>query len=223
MSVQISQGATVDAPRLATAYAADAGAVLTAFADFDNVKGGTLEFSGEISPLGQGGDLSGQLHVAEFTLEDMPLLARLLAAGSLEGIGSLLSGQGIEFQSLDSDIAWDDGVFSMTNARVAGPALGLTWSGNIDLNQDVIGIDGTLVPSYGTNSFLGDLPLVGGLLTSREGEGIIGITFGVDGPFGATRVSANPLSALAPGVFRRIFEGTQVLEEAPDPEPDESR
>ncbi|MBL4544557.1 MAG: hypothetical protein JKP95_01205 [Oceanicaulis sp.] len=39
------------------------------------------------------------------------------------------------------------------------------------------------------------------------------MTFSVSGPFSETRVSANPLSALAPGVFRRIFEGTSAERE----------
>lgn len=220
LSLHINQGETPQSNRITHAYAADAGSALQGFLGFENAVGGELEFSGEISPLGEGSNLIGELKVSDFTIEGMPLLARLLAAGSLEGIGSLLSGEGIEFQTLESDIQWQDGVFSMRNARVAGPALGLTWSGVVDLNDDRVGIDGTLVPSYGTNSFLGELPVLGGLLTSREGEGIIGITFGVDGPFGATRVTANPLSALAPGVFRRIFEGTDVVDSQPET-PDE--
>jgi hypothetical protein len=55
--------------------------------------------------------------------------------------------------------------------------------------------------------------VIGGLLTSRTGEGVIGVTFSVNGPFNSTRVTANPLSALAPGVLRRIFEGTSAERE----------
>jgi hypothetical protein len=42
---------------------------------------------------------------------------------------------------------------------------------------------------------------------------VIGITYSVEGPFEGARVITNPLSALAPGVFRRIFEGTSAMRE----------
>ena len=50
--------------------------------------------------------------------------------------------------------------------------------------------------------------MIGELLVSRPGEGVIGITYSVEGPFDSLTVFANPLSALAPGVLRRLFEGT---------------
>jgi hypothetical protein len=71
-------------------------------------------------------------------------------------------------------------------------------------------VDGTIVPSYGANTMLAQVPVLGELLTSRRGEGVFGVTFSVSGPFDATRVVSNPLSALAPGIFRRIFEGTSA-------------
>jgi hypothetical protein len=72
-------------------------------------------------------------------------------------------------------------------------------TGEIDLN-------GVVVPSYGLNSMWGHLPIVGGLLVSRQGEGVVGITFSMNGPIEKADIGVNPLSALAPGSFRRIFE-----------------
>lgn len=199
--------------RLLSAQGSDAGALLEAFAGFDNAHGGVMSLTGQAPPLGQPGPLTGSLEVGAFALDQMPLLARILAAGSLEGIGSLFSGQGLVFERLESDYIWNEGVLQMNDARVAGPALGVTWTGVVDTGERRMALDGTLLPSYGMNSVLGELPVVGGLLTSRRGEGVIGVTFSVQGPFEATRVSANPLSALAPGVFRRIFEGTSAERE----------
>lgn len=199
--------------RILTAESADAGALLTAFAGFDNARGGALVMSGEAPPLGEAGPLTGAVDVGAFTLERMPLLARILAAGSLEGLGSLLSGQGLVFERLETQFSWDEGLLQTSEARVAGPALGITWSGLVDFEAQRLALDGTLLPSYGMNSVLGELPVVGELFTSRRGEGVIGVTFSVQGPFDATQVTANPLSALAPGVFRRIFEGTSAERE----------
>jgi len=199
--------------RRLSALGPDAGVMLSAFAGFDNIMGGPVQLYGEAPPLGVPGGVSGRLEVGAFTLDRMPLLARILAAGSLEGLGGLLSGQGIGFERLETDFVWDDGVLAMRESRVAGPSLGATWSGLVDFTDTRLDVDGTLLPSYGMNSILGSVPLVGELLTSRRGEGVIGVTFSVSGPFDETRVTANPLSALAPGVLRRIFEGTSAERE----------
>jgi hypothetical protein len=55
---------------------------------------------------------------------------------------------------------------------------------------------------------LGNVPVIGNIFRSRQGEGMFGITYSMDGPLANARVGANPLSVIAPGIFRRIFEGT---------------
>ncbi len=199
--------------RRLSALGPDAGLLLSAFAGFDNISGGALRLNGAAPPLGQPGGVSGEIEVDGFTLNRMPLLARILAAGSLEGLGGLLSGQGIGFERLESQFVWQDGILEMREARVAGPSLGATWNGLVDFSDERLTVNGTLLPSYGVNSILGSVPVLGELFTSRQGEGVIGVTFSVSGPFSETRVTANPLSALAPGVFRRIFEGTSAERE----------
>ncbi len=200
-----------DGSRRMTLEAADAGRLLAAFAGYDNARGGAISLDAVVPPVGVIGAASGLVDVQGFTLERMPLLARVLAAGSLEGLAGLLSGQGgIEFERLQSAFVWQDGLLEMREARVAGPALGATWAGLVDLTEERMDVDGTIVPSYGANTVLAQVPVLGELLTSRRGEGVFGVTFSVSGPFDATRVVANPLSALAPGIFRRIFEGTSA-------------
>lgn len=200
--------------RTLTASGPDAGQLLTAYGGYDNVIGGALRLTATTPPRGQPGGFAGEVEAQAFTLERMPLLTRVLAAGSLEGLANLMGGgQGIVFERLRADFVWEDGVLELREARAAGPSLGVTWSGVVNLPGSRMDIDGTLLPSYGINSVLGGLPIIGGLLTSRTGEGVIGVTFSVNGPFNSTRVTANPLSALAPGVLRRIFEGTSAERE----------
>jgi len=203
-----------DGRRRLRARSDDAGLLLSAFTGFDNARGGVLKLDGTAPPLGTPGGLSGTLDVETFTLERMPLLARVLAAGSLDGLAGLLGGQGgVAFERLVSDFIWEEGVLEMRESRVAGPSLGVTWTGVTNFPERRLEISGTLLPSYGANSVLGSLPIVGELFTSRRGEGVFGVTFAASGPFESTRITANPLSALAPGVFRRIFEGTSAERE----------
>jgi hypothetical protein len=69
---------------------------------------------------------------------------------------------------------------------------------------------------------LNRVPIVGALL-GGEGEGLIGVTFAVTGSADDPRISANPLSALTPGVLRGVFGGTRSETRIPDapaaPEP----
>ena len=88
---------------------------------------------------------------------------------------------------------------------VRGPVLGATIDGSIDYNRDELQLRGTLVPLYGANNLLGQLPIVG-LFLGGEKEGLVGITYQVVGKPGNPVLRINPISALAPGILRRVFE-----------------
>jgi len=98
------------------------------------------------------------------------------------------------------------GRYNVMGARASGPALGLTANGWLTPATGEIDIDGVLVPSFGLNSALGGLPVIGNLFISRRGEGVISLRYGVEGTLEKAQVSVNPLSAITPGVLRRIFE-----------------
>ena len=53
---------------------------------------------------------------------------------------------------------------------------------------------------------VGELPLIGVLLGNGRDRGLLGITFKLNGPFNQPKLTINPLSIIAPGVFRSIFE-----------------
>ena len=50
------------------------------------------------------------------------------------------------------------------------------------------------------------LQLIGLILGNGNDRGLIGITFKLSGPFDKPNLTINPLSIIAPGVFRNIFE-----------------
>lgn len=179
-------------------------------------RGGRVSVLGEAPPLGTPGPLTARVEVRDLTLVQVPILARILAAGSFEGLSALLNGEGIEFDAIDASVMFEDGLLTIGEARARGSALGVTASGTVDFANQRAAIDGNLAPSYVLNSLLGELPLIGDMLVSRPGEGIIGIVYSVEGPFDSLTVFANPLSALAPGFLRRIFEGSAADRAARD-------
>jgi len=70
-----------------------------------------------------------------------------------------------------------------------------------------VALKGSLVPAYGINSLISNIPLLGDILASKKGEGIIGVTYSATGNADEPKISTNPLSALTPGILRRIFQG----------------
>ncbi len=201
-----------DGSRRLTTSSDNAGLLFSALFGVDQVRGGAFALEGESAAAKAPWEMD--VRVDDFTVVRAPILARLLGLASLQGLADVLGGTGLDFTSLTAPVTYEQGVLTLTQARAAGAALGVTMDGDIDMRNDRLALNGVLVPSYGLNASFGALPIIGELLTSREGEGVIALTYTVDGPFDETQVAVNPLSALAPGIFRRIFEGQVTLDEA---------
>ena len=206
--------------RKLTINADNAGALVDGLFNFSSIKGGTLSASANMSPLtatdspadpkNPAVDFQGMLQVKSFRVTHQPFLARLFAAGSLGGLVDLLSNQGISFDKLEMPFKSHAGIIEVRGARAAGGSVGITADGYVDRPRDQVSIGGTLAPVYGLNSVLGVVPILGNILVSKPGEGVIGMTYNVSGNSEEPKISVNPFSVLTPGIFRRIFEGTHV-------------
>jgi hypothetical protein len=97
------------------------------------------------------------------------------------------------------------GRVSLHDGVVRGPLLGGTIDGMVDYARDDVHMRGTLVPLYGPNNLLGQVPVIG-LFFGGEKEGLLGITYEVVGHPGNPVLRINPISALAPGILRKVFE-----------------
>jgi Protein of unknown function len=111
----------------------------------------------------------------------------------------------MEFSSMRVDFDKTPGRVVLRDGVVRGPVLGATIDGAIDYSRDELHLRGTLVPLYGPNNLLGQLPIVG-LFLGGEKEGLVGITYEVVGKPGNPVLRINPISALAPGLLRKVFE-----------------
>jgi hypothetical protein len=184
----------------------DAGFAARAIVGVDNIKGGQVEAKGAWT-FGENPTAAINVKAKGFLVSKVPAMAHLLSSvASLTGMVEALNGQGITFTDLDAPMTMANGTLTLTDCRATGPSLGITAKGAVNLSSGALDIDGVLVPSYGLNSFLGNLPILGDLLVSRRGEGIFGITYSVNGDADNPRVGVNPLSAITPGILRRIFE-----------------
>lgn len=195
---------------------ADAGRLIRGVTGFRSLIGGDLSLAVDLSPMpgpGQGkaqNAYDGVLKIEKFKIVNQPFFARLLAAGSFTGLDDLMRGEGITFSKLEQTFQGRGDLITLTNGRAAGPAIGLTTQGTINRGNDKVDLNGTIVPLYGLNSVFGEVPLIGDILGSRDGEGIFGVTYGISGPVDELRVAVNPVSMLAPGFLRKIFQMGQT-------------
>jgi hypothetical protein len=87
-----------------------------------------------------------------------------------------------------------------------GPAIGATFQGMLYNKAGEMDMTGTFMPAYGLNRLFGELPLIGVILGNGRDRGLIGVTFKLSGKASAPDLQINPLSVIAPGIFRSIFE-----------------
>jgi uncharacterized protein YhdP len=130
----------------------------------------------------------------------------MLSMASLDGLAAMLSGSGIPFSSLRGDFTYRDGAILLDRLIAYGGALGITAKGKVDIDRDTLDLSGTIAPAHTLNSVLGNVPLIGSILMGGEGQSLFAANYRVTGPTADPSISVNPLSALAPGFLRRIFD-----------------
>lgn len=186
---------------------ADAGETLRAFGIMERVNGGKFELTAKRPDRAGATPWKGNLAITDFSLRDAPALARLLTLASLTGIADVVSGQALRFSRLDVPFTFKDDVIAMEGARAVGSELGITASGTIDLATEALHLDGTVAPAYTLNSILGNIPIIGQILTGEKGAGIFAATYRAVGSFDDPKFNVNPFAALTPGILRNLFFG----------------
>jgi hypothetical protein len=201
--------------RRLTLEAADAGQLIQGLFAFESIKGGDMKLianlpgrASDADPApGNTPDYQGTLDIDNFQVINQPLLARLFSAGSFTGLGDLMGGGGISLEKMTVPFSSKNNVISVRGAIARGRAIGATADGYVDRPKNQVALKGSLVPAYGLNSLLGNIPVLGNVLTSKKGEGLFAATYSATGNADEPKIEVNPLSVLAPGVLRQIFQG----------------
>ncbi len=150
---------------------------------------------------------SGKLTLEEVRLKDAPIFAKLLSLISLEGMIQNLKGEGIVFTDNGIEFQYKDKEIAVRRAKMMNSSLGLTAQGYINLKEKILDLHGVLVPANFLNQLVGDIPILGKILTGGKDEGVFSVSYSVKGPFSKPKVSSNPLGLLAPNLLKNIFAG----------------
>ena len=200
------RSATEAGRRNLTFRSGDMGSMLNLLDITDNIVGGQVTVTGQAVDRDGKQVFAGHIEGADYTLVHAPLFARILSLPSFSGAASMLAGSGIPFSTLRGDFAYGEDRLVLDNLVAYGGAIGVTGNGVADLGRDRLDLQGTIVPAYTLNSILGIVPVIGPLLLGGEGQGLFAANYRITGSEADPQVSVNPLSALAPGFLRRLFQ-----------------
>jgi hypothetical protein len=188
---------------------ADGGGALIRFAGiYSRVAGGNLilDYSGPVGGTGAGVAVMRDFRLLNETAL-RPAINTVTSNASRGGIEPANSQEesDLQFSQLKIPFRQEGWVITITNAALRGAALGATASGTVNIPGGKIAISGAFIPAFGLNNMPGAIPLLGGLFGGRNG-GLFGVTYRLFGPLDSPQLTMNPISALAPGIFRKIFE-----------------
>ncbi|WP_165690755.1 hypothetical protein [Consotaella salsifontis] len=193
-----------------TVTSQDTGALLSFSGLYNRMRGG----QGSFSLVGsRRGGYRGRVELRNFTLVDEPRLSSLVSTPPSEGEKSLAAALGRDiptaeafFDQASANITYGAGRVMVDDGIVRGPVFGSSFSGTLHDEKGRIDIAGSFMPAYGINRVFGAIPFFGQILGNGNEGGLIGITYRLSGAFASPDLSINPISVIAPGIFRRIFE-----------------
>lgn len=192
----------------------DAGGVFQAAGILRHGRGGSFEMT--LVPADVAGEYDGKIDIKNTRIKNAPSMAALLNAISVIGLLDELSGGGILFTGVEAKFRLGSTHLVVHESSAVGPSMGISMDGVYDLGSGGLDMRGVISPIYLINAI--------GRIVARKGEGLFGFAFRLRGTADDPKVSVNPLSALAPGMFREIFRGkaptvpgAPEVEKAPNP------
>jgi hypothetical protein len=189
----------------------DAGALLRFTDIYSRVAGGQMWLAMD-PPTTDQGPQEGVINVRDFSIRGESTLERVAAnnAGTINNDPARMTpqnfGAGVNFTRMRAEFTRSPGKLAVRDGVVWGPAMGATIEGQFDYLRDDVRMRGTFVPAYALNNFLARVPIVGLFLGGGHNEGVFGMTYEVVGPTGNATLRVNPMSMMAPGFLRKIFE-----------------
>ena len=190
----------------------DAGALARFTDTYPKILGGHLWVTMD-PPSADASPQQGVLNVRQFSVRGEPALDRMAASGGGEATGfggaharaNPQSQSTTTFSHLPFEFTRTPGRLGIKDGVVFGDAIGATLEGVLDYAQDRVRMRGMFVPLYGLNNMFVHLPLVGPIL-GGENEGLLGVTYEVLGSPHSPELRINPMSTLAVGPLRKLFE-----------------
>jgi hypothetical protein len=163
-----------------------------------------------------GGPFTGLVTATDFTVVGEPRIKMLVNEPSspVEGRENTeitqqlrnLDTSRVRLQEARGRIEKGEGYFRVTEGIINNAQIGFTFDGLLYDKQGRMDLSGTFLPIIGISRVIGQIPLVGEILGNGRDSGLFGITYRLRGPARNPNIDINPMSVVAPGIFRKVFE-----------------
>ncbi len=198
--------------QVATGSFGDAGAALKFLDLYERMRGGTgqLQVNMHDTKTWDGSFIVQNMSITEdAALRQLSSDPRIFREdddrGRNRAVAARQSGES-SFETLDIYFTRAGDTLSIQKGALTGAVFGGTVVGTVDLKSQTMDLTGTFVPIYALNNFFSKIPLLGFALGGASGEGLIGVTYRISGELENPTLRVNPISAIAPGIFRKMFE-----------------
>ena len=190
--------------RLLQVVTGDGGSALRAANLYSKVSGGQLELRATLTSRLNSAIQDGRLIIRNFAVRNEAAFVEIDNKGKSKKSGP--RSDGYKFKRLTLPFTADTEFIRIGDSLIKGNDLGATAEGVIRKADGALDITGTIIPAYGLNSFIGNIPILGLFLTGGKGEGVFALAYAMGGTMAKPKFQVNPASALAPGILRKFFE-----------------
>ena len=179
----------------------NAGATLKFLRFYDDMKGGTLSINAKRDA---DKNFVGHAKMRDFNIYNTPVFAKLLTVASFSGMVNLLTGEGMAFSHFDAPFEYKNSQLKINDGKAFGNVIGISGKGTYSLDFQEFDITGLIAPAYGLNTFIGSIPVVGKLLSGKDGT-VFAANYSISGNIDEPEININPLSALSPNSLKELF------------------
>lgn len=192
----------------------NAGAALRFLNIYSKMTSGVL--SANLKQKGNGPH-QGAIKVTNFRLKNEPRLKNVLSQRSTNAskkgrdqpvsVGFLkIDPNDVKVNIVTAEIVKDSKSLIIENGLLRASDVGSNFSGIVYDAAGNMNLKGTYLPGYGLNKMVSKIPIVNLAFGDGTKRGFLGITYRLRGKAKNPKITVNPISVIAPGVFRKIFE-----------------
>ena len=162
------------------------------------------------------------IDITDFAVVEAPRAIKALSVLSLAGFYALVEGDGTAFKIGHAELETRGPFVNIKALKASGDAVAVSMVGVYDRASKQVDVSGNLVPVSQISTIVGELPVLGNVLTGLDKSGIFATQFRVTGQSDDMETSVNPAS-IAPGLLRDLIspnwlgkESDRLFNETPD-------
>ncbi|NDB04021.1 MAG: hypothetical protein EBY38_10225, partial [Flavobacteriaceae bacterium] len=190
----------------------DGGKVLSGLDLTEAIRGGEMRLVNKFLSSGFS-SYDTQIDLKNFRVVEAPAALQLFSVLSPIGLYAIVEGEGTKFRFGTANLQTRGDKVNIMHIKGHSDAVDVSVVGTYQRSNGMVNLSGTLVPARLISSALGQIPLVGQLITGADNSGLFVTQFKMKGPVGKPNIRVNPVTSIAPGLIRDILSPNWIKKE----------